>query len=100
MGLDESSEIDAPLSRSQEITRAGGQCGEHRVLMRTLSGISSAVDKLDSKFERVLERLAEGQTHFATQELRLRQLERVVYAVCSVAGVAVVGAIISLVVRR
>ena len=93
----ETSETDA-LNRSRELNAT--QCGEHQALMRSISGIQSAIEKLDSKFERVLEKLADGQTTFATLELRISQVERIVYGVVGVAGLALVGAIVSLVLRR
>jgi hypothetical protein len=57
-----------------------------------------AHDRLEHKIDQVLERLGKGDSTFATVELRLRTLERVVFAAVSVGLLAIAMALLSLII--
>ena len=91
-GNDESGESTVPLSQSKEIARSG-QCVEHGQLMRTLSTIERTVKEIQRD-------LGDGRVTFATLDLRMGHLEKIVYGACGLALIAVASAILSLVLRR
>jgi len=68
------------------------KCPEH-------DGISRKLDEMHNDLRAILERLGRGDVTFATTVLRVDQIEKVVYGAMGLALTAVVGAIISLVVK-
>lgn len=59
----------------------------------------SVLDQINAKLDQVLERLAKGDTAIALLEHRVAFLEKIVYGLCGIILVAVIGAIVALVVR-
>ncbi len=55
---------------------------------------------IEEKQDQILEKLGEGNTRFATNDLRISSLEKIVYGICAVIGVAVVGAGLALIIRK
>lgn len=69
--------------------RQDGLCAVHK----------SDIDEIKSGVADILNRLAKGDTHLALLEHRVQQLERIVFGMCGVALLAVVGGLVALVVR-
>ena len=57
------------------------------------------LDRIDGKLDQIIERLAKGDTALALLAHRIAFVERIVYGLCSIILVAVIGAIVALVVR-
>jgi hypothetical protein len=55
-------------------------------------------DRLEAKLDLVLSRLGQGDTTFATHELRVRSLEKLVYGAVAVGLTAIVVSVVGLVV--
>jgi len=54
---------------------------------------------INGKLDQILERLAKGDTAIALLEHRVAFLEKIVYGLCGIILVSVIGAIVALVVR-
>ena len=57
------------------------------------------LNQISAKLDEVLERLAKGDTAIALLEHRVAFLEKIVYGLCSIVLVTVLGAVVALVVR-
>jgi hypothetical protein len=57
------------------------------------------LDQINGKLDQIIERLAKGDTAIALLEHRVNSLEKVVYGLCGVILLAVVGGLVALVVR-
>lgn len=57
------------------------------------------LEKINSKLDQVLERLAAGDTAIALLEHRLAFIEKIVYGLCGFILLAVLGGIVALVVK-
>jgi len=79
------------LTNSQELDRH--QCGEHRLLMMTLSKIELTVSEIK-------ESLASGQAIFAKLQVRLDHLEKVVYTLAGAGLLSLLGAVVALVFKK
>lgn len=69
---------------------------------RAIKGSVTLEDRLDTieaLLRTLTDRIAEGNTQFATLNLRVRALEVIVYGACGLALLGIAGAIIALVVK-
>lgn len=57
------------------------------------------LEKIDGKLDTVIERLAKGDTAIALLDHRVNSLEKIVYGMCSLILIAVIGGVIALVVK-
>ena len=62
--------------------------------------LEDRLDDIERKQDQILQKLGDGQTLFATNDLRISSLEKIVYGICAIIGVAIVGAVLALVVRK
>ena len=74
------------------MAKEADKCSLHETL-------AADIRKIKELVEQIHKRLGGGDVTFATLELRMAQLERVVYGAIGVAGVAFVLAVIGLVVK-
>jgi hypothetical protein len=60
---------------------------------------ADVLDRIDGKLDQIIERLAKGDTALALLAHRIAFVEKIVYGLCSVVLLAVLGAVVALVVK-
>jgi len=69
-----------------------GVCASHAV-------IAEATKSMGAKLDIIISRLGDGQTNFATLELRVKWLERIVYGAVALILMAVCGGVLALLLK-
>ena len=70
-------------------------CTQHELL----SQIHGKMGSIEGKVDTVIDRLAKGDTSIALLDHRVGGLEKIVYGMCSLSLIAVIGGVIALVVK-
>lgn len=61
--------------------------------------VDDRLDGIEVILKEIQRDMNKGATSFATQELRIASLERIVYGLCAVVGVTLAGSVLALVLR-
>ena len=90
---------DTDSTRTRALRR--GWTLDQRVdaLLDLVEGVREDVTKIREEQKAVAKELADGKTRSELFELRINNLEKIVYGICTMFGISVVGALITLIIR-